>query len=114
MPYLILNEASAFIGFAKEVLGAAEQYRVQRPEDDRIIMHAELRIGDAVIMCAHSTEEFGQQTAGMFLFVENVDNNYKLALDRGAASLMEPARQDYGYSAGFRDPFGNQWWITQP
>lgn len=114
MPYLILHEASAFYDFAKKVFGATEQYLVRRPEDNRVIMHAEIRIGEAVIMFAHSTEEWVQQQAGMFLFVDDVDKVYKLALEEGSESLIAPTKQDYGYTAGFRDPFGNQWWITQP
>lgn len=113
MPYLILNNASDFLDFVKIVFDAEEQMVV--PGDDAgSIMHAEIKIGDAVIMFAEATEMFTEKSAGMFLFVEDVDKVYDLALHNNAVSLQLPQQKEYGYSAGFEDPFGNQWWITTP
>jgi len=111
MPYLILNKAADFLDFSKVVFNASEQFLVSR--EDNSIMHAEIKIGDAVIMIAQSTEHWHQKSSGMFLFVENVDDVYLLAIQKGSKSLQEPIQQDYGYTAGFEDPFGNQWWINQ-
>ena len=58
MPYLIIPNAADFIVFMKEVFGAEEQIIVPRSEG--IIMHGELRIGDAVIMFADVTPEFAE------------------------------------------------------
>ena len=74
-------------------------------------MHGELRIGDAVIMFAGGNEQWGNKTCGMFIYVEDVDKVYNNALANRATSLMPPATQEYGYSGGFEDPFGNQWWV---
>jgi len=112
MPYLILSDARAFIAFAKTVFGATEQLVV--PADEDRIMHAELRIQEAVIMLADATDTWQQKSAGMFLFLQDVDRVYKTALENGARELMPPALQDYGYTAGFEDAFGNQWWIVAP
>ena len=111
MPYLILNKANDFIDFAKTVFNAKEQSMVSR--EDKSIMHAEIKMGDAVIMIAQSTEHWHQKNSGMFIYVENVDDIYNLALKKGSKSLQAPVQQDYGYAAGFEDPFGNQWWINQ-
>lgn len=111
MPYLILNKAKEFFEFAKIVFSAKEQLIV--PAENQTIMHGEISIGKAIIMFAQATEYFHQKTSGMFLFVENVTDVYNLALQKGSKSLHEPGQQDYGFTAGFEDPFGNQWWINQ-
>lgn len=111
MPYLILNKVNDFLDFAKAVFNAKEQLII--PREDKSIMHGEIKIGDAVIMIAQSTEHWHQKTAGMFIYVENVDDTYNFAIKKGSKSLQEPNQQDYGYTAGFEDPFGNQWWINQ-
>lgn len=115
MPYLVLNNSAAFLEFAKKVFGAKEQMIV--PDENnaaRGIMHGEIKIHDAVIMFAQSNEKWKQKTAGMFIYVENVDKVYKAGLDSGAITLREPSQQSYGYSAGFEDPFGDHWWLSQP
>ncbi|MDB5152694.1 MAG: hypothetical protein JWR54_1445 [Mucilaginibacter sp.] len=110
MPYLIIEDASAFFDFTKNVFGAEEKIKIMRTET--IIMHAEISIGGSVIMFADATEQFGKQTAGLFIYVDDCDNVYKKALDNGAISIMEPADQEYGRSSGVMDQFGNTWWIT--
>jgi PhnB protein len=112
MPYLIIKDAKAFLAFTKAVFGATEQLLV--PRDANTIMHGEIRIGDAVIMFADATEQFKERPAGMFLYVVNVDKAYKLGIENGATSLHAPVKQEYGYSAGFEDKFGNQWWVVEP
>lgn len=110
MPYLILNNATGFIDFTKDVLGATEQNRTMR--DENTIMHAEINIHGSTIMLADSTDTYPPQQAGMFVYVENCDQAYQKALEKGAESIMPPADQPYGRSAGIKDPFGNTWWIT--
>jgi uncharacterized glyoxalase superfamily protein PhnB len=113
MPYLILDKADEFLEFTKKVFSAQEQMIVPG-EDGRSIMHGEIKIHDAVIMFAGGSEQWKQKTSGMFIYVEDVDRVYKTALEHGAKSLQEPAKQSYGYSGGFEDPFGNQWWLCEP
>lgn len=113
MPYLILNDAAVFFEYAKRVFGAKEQMIV--PGDDaRRIMHGEIRIHDAVIMFANATDTWAEKTAGMFIYVDNVDRVYNAGIEQGGKSLQAPSQQSYGYAAGFEDPFGNHWWIVQP
>lgn len=111
MPYLIVPNATTFLSFMKEVFGAEEQIIVPRSEG--VIMHGELRIGDAVIMFADVTPEFAARGAGMFIYVENVGDTYIKAIQAGAVSTMEPMQQPYGLTCGFKDAFGNDWWPTE-
>lgn len=108
MPYLIIPETAAFLAFMKEVFGAEEQMIV--PNNQGGIMHGEIRIGDAVIMFSNVTEQFSTCPAGMFIYVDDVKETYAKAIAAGATSIMEPAKQSYGFSCGFKDAFGNDWW----
>ena len=111
MPYLIIPDAAGFIVFMKNVFGAEEQMLVPRSEG--VIMHGELRIGDAVIMFADVTPEFAARPAGIFIYVDSVEDTYKKAMAAGAVSIMEPMQQPYGFTCGFKDMFGNDWWPTE-
>lgn len=110
MPYLILKDAAAFMQWAIAVLDATEKMRVNR--DDGSIMHAELKIGDSTVMLGEASDQWTVNTAGMFVYVADVDQAYAKALARRATSVMEPATKDYGRTSGVVDPFGNTWWIT--
>ncbi|HTA27220.1 MAG TPA: VOC family protein [Bacteroidia bacterium] len=111
MPYLIIKDAKAFKIFMMDVFGATEQELV--PRDEHLIMHGELKIGDAIIMYADATEKYGARPSGMFIYIESVDEIYKRAMEKGSKSLMTPVKMEYGYTAGFEDSWGNQWWIVQ-
>ena len=63
-------------------------------------------------MIAESTDKYGGQPAGMFVYVPDADATYAKALGAGATSVMVPADQDYGRSAGIADAYGNTWWVT--
>jgi uncharacterized glyoxalase superfamily protein PhnB len=110
MPYLILNNASQFIEFMTEVFGAEIVHKTMR--DEKIIRHAELKIGDSKIMFADATEEWKVQPAGLFIYVDQADVVFNKAKLKGAQVVMEMADQNYGRSGGVKDPFGNTWWIT--
>jgi len=111
MPYMIVPKAYQFIDFMKKVFDAVEQIIVPRSEG--VIMHGELRIGDSIIMFADSTEDIAPRPAGIFIYVEKLEEIYRKALAEGASSTMKPAQQSYGYACGFHDPFGNDWWPVQ-
>jgi PhnB protein len=110
MPYLIVENAAAFIDFTQKVFDATEKFKTMR--DEHTIMHAEISIGDSVIMMADATEQFTKQNAGLFIYVDACDTIFQKALDNGATTVMEPADQSYGRSGGVKDAFGNTWWIT--
>ncbi len=110
MPYLIINEASNFIGFMKEVFGAVETHKTMR--DPNTIMHGEIMIGGSTIMFADTTDKIDPSNAGLFIYVDDADVCYTKAIANGARSINELSDQPYGRTGGILDPFGNTWWIT--
>ena len=110
IPYLIVPNAAQFIIFMKDVFGA--ELINQHMREETIIMHAEVKIGDTIIMFADSTPQYGPMIAPFFVYVENADATYALALQHGATVVTEMGYQQYGRSGGVKDPFGNTWWIT--
>lgn len=111
MPYLILNDATGFIGFTEHVFGASLKHKELR-ENTAIIMHAEIIINGSTIMFAQATEQFGEATGNLFVYVDNADDTYKKALSHGATTIMELSNQSYGRTCGVTDPCGNVWWVT--
>ena len=110
-PYLIVNDAGKTIDFVKEVFGEKEIERMTLK--DGTINHAEVKIGDSVIMLSQASENYHSLPAMLYIYVEDTDAAYKRALKAGAKSVMEPADQFYGdRSAGVRDSNGIQWWMA--
>lgn len=110
IPYLIVPNAAQFIIFMKDVFGA--ELISQHMREETIIMHGELKVGDSLIMFADSTPQYAPMTAPFFIYVENADATYHLALQHGAEVVTPMGDQSYGRSGGVKDPFGNTWWIT--
>jgi PhnB protein len=100
------------MNFMIKVFGATEKMKVMR--DEKLVMHAEARIGDSVIMFADATDKFAPRPAALFVYVENADATYNKAIAEGATSVTPMADQEYGRSGGVADPFGNTWWPTTP
>jgi uncharacterized glyoxalase superfamily protein PhnB len=111
-PYLVVPGVPALIDFARQAFGAVELERHQRP--DGTIMHAEIKIGDSVVMMGESNDEFTVMASSLYLLAEDVDATYARAMEAGATSLRAPEEQSYGRSAGVRDASGTRWWITCP
>lgn len=109
MPYLMMENAPAFIEFIKGVFNAEMTHESMR---DGIVGHCEAQIGGSTIMFSNSRGEWKPATGNMFVYVPDADDTYRRAIAAGAASVMEIADQDYGRSGGVTDPFGNVWWIT--
>ena len=110
IPYLHVTDAVKLIDFMKQTFDAIEIERMQTP--DGAISHAEVKIGDSVIMMGEARGDFKPLPASLYVYVPNTDETYKRALQSGATSIMEPTDQFYGdRSAGVTDPFGNFWWI---
>ena len=111
-PYLVVEGANALIDFAKQAFDAVETYRMPGPGG--AVMHAEIRIGDSMVMLADAQgADNPPMPAVIYLYVPDADDYYKRALAAGASSLREPADQFYGdRSAGVVDAFGNKWWLA--
>jgi PhnB protein len=115
-PYLTVNDAARAIEFYKRAFGAKEVLRMDGPPGK--IVHAELDIGDSKLMLSdempggssRSPQSVGGTTAGVFLYVEDVDSVYKKAVSAGAKEEMPPSDMFWGDRFGkLEDPFGNQW-----
>jgi PhnB protein len=110
-PYLVVDGAAKLIDFLKRVFGATEKEMMKTP--DGRVMHAEVRIGDSVIMMGEPGGQWKATPAALYVYVEDTDSAYKRALEMGATSRMEPADQFYGdRNAGVQDSWGNLWWIA--
>lgn len=110
-PYLTVSDASRLLEFLKQAFDARETERINM--EDGHIAHAEVRIGDSVVMLAEACGPWKAMPAGLYLYVTDTDATYKRAIAAGATSLMEPADQFYGdRNAGVTDPVGNNWWIA--
>jgi PhnB protein len=119
-PYLSLDNASEAIDFYTKAFGATERVRMPAP-DGKKVAHAELQIGDSMIMLSDMFEQssgktpkqLGGTTIGLFLYVEDVDEVFKQAIDAGATSKQEPEDQFWGDRFGrVTDPFGHEWQIA--
>jgi PhnB protein len=118
-PYLIIRHAGRAIEFYKKAFGATELMRFPGPEGT--IGHAEIRIGDGIVMladespgCAHkSPQTLGGTPVSLMFYVADVDARFAQAVAAGGA-IMNPLKdQFYGDRSGtITDPFGHVWTIA--
>ncbi len=115
-PYLYIDGASTAIDFYRSVLGASERMRMPGPQGK--IGHAELKIGDSVIMLAdanpdmdvRSPKSIGGTPIALHVYVDDVDSVFGRAMEAGAKQLRPVENQFYGDRSGqFEDPFGHRW-----
>jgi PhnB protein len=118
-PYLIVDGAAEAIDFYKSVLGANERMRMDAPEGK--VGHAELEIGDSVIMLAdehpemnaHGPKTIGGSPVSLHVYVEDVDAVFERAIGSGAEARGPIEDKFYGDRTGsFEDPFGHQWHVA--
>ncbi len=118
-PHMVVRGAAKAIEFYKKALGAEEVMRMADP--DGKVRHAEIRIGDSLIMIADEFPEmgakgpqsFGGSPVSIYLYVEDVDRSAKQAIAAGAKISRPVQDQFYGDRSGsFTDPFGYEWHIA--
>jgi PhnB protein len=118
-PYLSVIDAAAAIEFYKKGFGATELMRLPGP--DGKLGHAEIRIGNALVMLADEFPEYGNlspKTLGgsavrLHMYVQDVDAFFEKALAAGAKVLIPIANQFYGDRSGrLEDPFGHVWLVS--
>lgn len=119
IPYLTVDGASSAIDFYSFVFGAKERMRM--PDPSGKIGHAEIEIGDSLVMLADTFPDMGNPAptslggtpVTLMVYVEDVDATFRRALDRGATQDRPIENQFYGDRAGqFTDPFGHQWFVA--
>jgi PhnB protein len=118
-PYLVIKGAAAAIDFYKTVFGATEIMRMPGPGG--MVMHAELKFGDSIIMMAdefpdmgfRGPKSIGGSPVGICVYVADVDSRVALALKHGATEKRTVQNQFYGDRSGtIVDPFGHIWTIA--
>lgn len=118
-PYLVVDGAAQALEFYKEVFGATEQMRMAGP--DGRIGHAEMRIGDSVVMLADEVPDmgyrgpkaYGGSALSLMVYVDDVDATFRRALAAGAIERRAVQNQFYGDRSGtLEDPFGHTWTVS--
>jgi PhnB protein len=110
-PYLVVDGAARVIDFLKQVFNAQEMMRLAAPGGR--IGHAEMRIGDSVVMLGDAHDGHPPMQAMLYVYVDDADATYHRAVGNGATSVQALADQFYGDRSGaVKDPCGNQWWIA--
>jgi uncharacterized glyoxalase superfamily protein PhnB len=110
-PYLFAEGAAGLVDYLGAAFGATELMREEKP--DGAVIHAELRIGDAMVMVGESSSEWPAMPTSIYLYVTDCDAVYERALEAGGASVFPmmdlPSGERYG---GVKDPYGNIWWVA--
>ena len=110
-PYLTVHKPGELIDFVTEAFGAIEHFRAGGSAGG---MHAEVSIGDSIVMIG-GAEHIEPMPTAIHLYVPDVDEVYEHALKAGAKSIMPVADQPYGErSGGIEDVHGNRWYIATP
>lgn len=109
-PYLIVNGVAGLIDFLTVAFGGEERFRV--PNDDGTIGHAEVRIGDSVLMTFDARPDWPHTPSFLTLWTDDCDAAHHAALAAGAIVVTELTTNAWGdRGSRIRDPFGNLWWI---
>lgn len=110
-PYLLVTSSVRTIEFLTQVFEAVELRRMARP--DGTVMHAEVRLGDSVIMMGDAMEGWPAQPAHVHVYVADVDETYRKALAAGGEVVQEPVQKgDEDKRCGVKDLGGTTWWIA--
>ena len=118
-PYMALRDAKAAIDFYKRAFGAEMVLKLDMP--DGKIAHAEIRIGDSILMLSEENPEWGNlspQSLGgspvfLMLYVADVDTAFPKAIAAGATEVRPVKDQFYGDRSGtLKDPYGYQWTLA--
>ena len=118
-PYLAVDGANDAIDFYTTVFGARERMRMQGPGGK--VGHAELEIGNSLIMLADEFPDMGHRgpkslggtPVTISVYVEDVDDAFQRAIEEGAKELRPVENQFYGDRSGqFEDPFGHRWNVS--
>ncbi len=110
-PYLVVRNVSGVMEFLKRTFDAEETFSM--PRQDGTVSHAEMRVGDSMVMLGQPEGDFTPMPAMLYVYVEDVDATYRRAVEAGGTSLQDPEDQFYGdRTAGVVDSGGNQWYIA--
>lgn len=110
-PFLIVNDARGLIEFMQKAFDG--QVTAMVKTDNGKIMHSTVQIGDSLVMIADVMNGAQPMPAMLYLYVDDVDEMYRKAVNANGTSLREPVDEFYGdRSAGVKDEWNNQWWLA--
>jgi PhnB protein len=110
-PWIVTRDTRKLFEFITEVFDGVELGQV--PLEDGSIGHAEIRVGDTVLLAFDQREGWPHQPSLLRVFVADADATTEAALNAGATLVTAPLTQAFGQRGSrVRDPFGNIWWIT--
>ena len=110
-PFLYVSNVPRLLKFLKEAFKAEE--KMQYLAADGAVMHAEVKIGDSMVMMSERSIDYPEMPCQLYVYVDNCDDVYDQALDAGGTTFREPADQFYGDRTGtFEDPYGHVWHIA--
>ena len=111
-PYLVADSPDALIAWLCDVFGGTERGAREIAPDGRI-GHAEMQLGDSVVMFSEASPEHPSRPSVTYVYVPDVDGVYGRAVTGGATNLREPQDWPWGDRvAGFHDPADNRWWVA--
>lgn len=111
IPYLVVDQAADVVDFLTRAFDAQTIMALRR--SDGTVGHTELTVGRSTVMLSDATAEWAAMPARVFLYVDDVDARFALAIRSGGAPVMEPADTDHGdRMACVVDAGGNEWWIA--
>ncbi len=112
-PYIIVPRAAEFIEFLKKAFDGTERFRVPIQAGSKLIMHAEVALGNSVIELADANQQVPPAPTAIHLYFDDADAFYAKAIQAGATSIYEVGDHVSGDRQGaVRDPFGNLWYIA--
>lgn len=110
-PYLMLQDANAFLPFAEQAFGA-RIIGVHRDGDGNL-RHAEIEIAGSIVEVSEASPTWGSTSSALHVFVPDADAAHAQAVAAGATSTYAPATHDYGErSGGVKDRWGTQWFLA--
>jgi PhnB protein len=109
-PYVLAKGVGGLIDFLVQAFGARERFRV--PNEDGTIGHAEVQLGNSVVMMFDAKAEWPDTPSFFTLWVDDCDAVHRAALDAGATVVTDLSTSAWGIRGSrIRDPLGNIWWI---
>jgi uncharacterized glyoxalase superfamily protein PhnB len=110
-PWIVTPDTGKLLEFITTVFGGQELARV--PLEDGSIGHAEIRVGDTILLAFDQRPGWPDTRSLLRVFVNDADASISRAVEAGASVITEPRTHAFGQRGGrVRDPFGNIWWIS--
>lgn len=110
-PFIITQDALKVIDFLREVFGGEELEAAHTVDDDGLLLHAEVRIGDSIVMLADRKPDWPYTPSLLQVYVDDLPATLETARRLGARVVTEPTDFFGAQLSRVLDPWGNLWWI---